>query len=330
MLTASEIRHSASMTLSAVDLPFLERVARGKVREIFRTGDTLLLVVTDRLSAFDRILGTVPYKGQVLNQLSAFWFAATADITPNHLLDIPDPNVSIVRALDPLPVEVVVRGYITGVTATALWYRYAQGERTIYGIDFPDGLRKNDALSAPILTPTTKSRDPSGRGHDERITEREIVTSGLVPAALWEQVHDTAIAIFLRGQAIAHDAGLVLVDTKYEFGVDEDGALYLIDEVHTPDSSRFWLSDTYEQRIAQGQEPDNFDKEFIRLYYAAQGYRGEGEPFPLPLDLAVEASARYQRIYEMLTAREFAPAELPADARIARNLETWLHKERHG
>jgi len=187
-------------------------------------------------------------------------------------------------------------------------------------------LRKNDALPAPILTPTTKSH----HGHDERITEREIVESGLVPAALWDKVHNTAIAVFLRGQAIARAAGLVLVDTKYEFGVDEDGALYLIDEVHTPDSSRFWLGDTYEQRIAQGQEPDNFDKEFIRLYYAAQGYRGEGEPFPLPLELAVEASARYQRIYEMLTGQEFIPAQLPADARIARNLEAWLQRESHG
>lgn len=325
MLSTSEIRQSAGMALTAIDLPFLERVARGKVREIFRAGDKMVLVVTDRLSAFDRILGTVPYKGQVLNQLSAFWFATTADITPNHLLATPDPNVSIVRPLTPLPVEVVVRGYITGVTSTALWYRYALGERTIYGIDFPDGLRKNDVLPAPILTPTTKSHN----GHDERITEQEIVDSGLVPAALWEQVHDVAIAVFRRGQAIAQKAGLVLVDTKYEFGTDADGALYLIDEVHTPDSSRFWVGDTYEERIAQGQEPENFDKEFVRLYYAAQGYRGDGEPFPLPLDLAIEASVRYQRIYELLTGEEFVPGELPAGPRIARRLEDWLQGERH-
>ncbi len=327
MFTDAEIRRSAPLALTTVDLPFLAHVAHGKVREIFRADDRLILVTTDRLSAFDRILGPVPYKGQVLNQLAAFWFDATADIAPNHFLEMPDPNVSVVRMCSPLPVEVVVRGYITGVTSTALWHRYAQGERTIYGIDFPDGLRKNDPLREPIITPTTKAHDG---GHDERITEAEIIESGLVAPALWQEVHDTAIALFQRGQAIARAAGLVLVDTKYEFGTDDTGALRLIDEVHTPDSSRFWLGETYAQRIADGLEPENFDKEFVRLHYAAQGYRGEGEPFPLPLDLAVEASARYQRIYEMLTGRTFAPGELPAQPRIARNLHAWLEDTQHG
>ncbi len=327
MLTDAEIRHIAAMRLDAIDLPFLDRVASGKVREIFRVDDFLILVVTDRLSAFDRILGLVPYKGQVLNQLSAFWFDAVSDITPHHLLESPDPNVSVVRLLRPLPVEVVVRGYITGVTSTALWHRYAQGERKIYGIDFPDGLHKNELLPEPIITPTTKARDG---GHDERITEKEIVERGFVSENLWRQVHETAIALFQRGQSIAHDAGLILVDTKYEFGTDQNGALYLIDEIHTPDSSRFWLSGSYAERIANGQEPENFDKEFVRLHYAAQGYRGEGEPFPLPVDLAVETSARYQAIYEMLTGRGFVPGELPADARIARNLQAWLQRVRYG
>ena len=327
MLTDAEIRQNAAMRLDAIDLPFLDRVASGKVREIFRVDDFLILVVTDRLSAFDRILGLVPYKGQVLNQLSAFWFDAVSDITPHHLLESPDPNVSVVRLLRPLPVEVVVRGYITGVTSTALWHRYAQGERTIYGIDFPDGLHKNELLPEPIITPTTKARDG---GHDERITENEIVERGLVSEELWRQVHETAIALFRRGQAIARDAGLILVDTKYEFGTDENGVLYLIDEIHTPDSSRFWLSGSYAERIAGGQEPENFDKEFVRLHYAARGYRGEGEPFPLPVDLAVETSARYQAIYEMLTGRDFVPGELPADARIARNLQAWLQRVRYG
>ena len=327
MLSNTEIRRSAQTALTAIDLPFLHRVASGKVREIFRAGDRLILVTTDRLSAFDRILGPVPYKGQVLNQLSAFWFGATVDIVPNHFLEMPDPNVSVVRRCSPLPVEVVVRGYITGVTSTALWHRYAQGERTIYGIDFPEGLHKNDPLPAPIITPTTKARHG---GHDERITEQEIIERGLVAPDLWHSVHETAIALFQRGQAIARAAGLVLVDTKYEFGTDENGALHLIDEVHTPDSSRFWLAETFESRIANGQEPENFDKEFVRLHYAAQGYRGEGDPFPLSLDLAVEASVRYQRIYEMLTGREFIPGELPADQRITRNLRLWLDASRHG
>lgn len=327
MLTNAEINRSAAIPLDAIDLPFLDRVASGKVREIFRVDDRLILVVTDRLSAFDRILGLVPYKGQVLNQLSAFWFDAVADIAAHHFLESPDPNVSVVRALRPLPVEVVVRGYITGVTSTALWHRYAQGERTIYGIDFPDGLHKNDPLPAPIITPTTKARHG---GHDERITEQEIVARGLVSADLWRGVRETAIAVFLRGQSVASRAGLILADTKYEFGTDENGALYLIDEIHTPDSSRFWRADSFAERIANGQEPENFDKEFVRLHYAAQGYRGEGEPFPLPVDLAVETSARYQRIYEMLTGRDFVPGELPADARIARNLQAWLQKVRYG
>jgi DNA-binding transcriptional MerR regulator len=183
-----------------VDLPFLGPKSQGKVRDIYDRGDHLILVTTDRLSAFDRILGLVPYKGQTLNQLSAFWFEQTADILPNHLLELPDPNVAVVRTCTPLPVEVVVRGYISGVTSTALWYRYSQSERNIYGIDFPDGLHKNDLLPTPVITPTTKARDG---GHDERITSAEVVSSGLVEAKLWDEVKEAAVAIFLRGQEVA-------------------------------------------------------------------------------------------------------------------------------
>jgi phosphoribosylaminoimidazole-succinocarboxamide synthase len=256
----------------------------------------------------------------VLTQLSAFWFARTADIIPNHLVCLPDPNVTVARACSPFAVEVVVRGYITGVTSTALWYRYSQGERKIYGIDFPEGLHKNDPLTEPVITPTTKAR---AGGHDERITSAEVVAQGLVSAAHWEQICAAAVAVFRRGQEISRAGGLILVDTKYEFGLSADGEVTLIDEIHTPDSSRFWLADTYEQRLAGGQEPDNFDKEFVRLYYTARGYRGEGEPFPLPPDLAVQAGARYVSTYEMLTGTTFAPAELPAGPRIANNLQSW-------
>jgi phosphoribosylaminoimidazole-succinocarboxamide synthase len=284
-------------------------------------GERLILVTTDRLSAFDRILGLVPYKGQVLTQLSAFWFERTADIVPNHLMCLPDPNVTVARTCSPLAVEVVVRGFITGVTSTALWYRYSQGERIIYGIDFPNGLHKNDPLPEPIITPTTKARDG---GHDERITSAEVVAQGLVDGEQWEQICAAAVAVFRRGQAIAQAGGLILVDTKYEFGLSPQGEVTLIDEVHTPDSSRFWLADTYQQRVAAGQEPDNFDKEFIRLYYAARGYRGEGEPFPLPPDLAVQAAARYIRTYELLTGQPFTPADQPAGPRIERNLRAWI------
>jgi phosphoribosylaminoimidazole-succinocarboxamide synthase len=320
MLDQSSLAALLPHALDGVDLPFLGPKSQGKVRDIYQHGDELVLVTTDRLSAFDRILGLVPYKGQVLNQLAAFWFGATADIVPNHLLEIPDPNVTVARRCTPLPVEVVVRGYITGVTSTALWYRYSQGERTIYGIDFPDGLQKNDQLPTPIITPTTKAREG---GHDERITGAEIMASGLVEASLWQQTEEAAIAIFQRGQSLAAQGGLILVDTKYEFGVDDRGKLTLIDEVHTPDSSRFWRADSYAARHAVGEEPENFDKEFIRLYYAARGYRGEGEPFAIPAELSLQAAARYITTYEMLTGQTFAPGAYPAAPRIAQTMQEW-------
>ncbi len=320
MLSRDELQAALPLALDRVDLPGFAAKTSGKVREIFPQNGRLILVTTDRISAFDYVLGLVPYKGQVLNQLAAFWFNATQDIVPNHLIEIPDPNVAVVHACRPLPVEVVVRGYITGVTQTALWYRYSQGERHIYGIDFPDGLQKNDKLPTPIITPTTKARDG---GHDERITSEQIVAQGLVEADVWARVSEAAIAVFRRGQEIAERAGLVLVDTKYEFGLDENGTVTLIDEVHTPDSSRFWLADSYPARHTEGIEPENFDKEFIRLYYAEKGYRGDGAPFPLPPDLAVQAAERYIRTYEMLTGTAFVPGELPAGPRIARAVAAW-------
>ncbi|MEJ5247933.1 MAG: phosphoribosylaminoimidazolesuccinocarboxamide synthase [Caldilinea sp.] len=326
MLTETQVKAVLPLALEGVDLPFLGERTRGKVRDIYhfqdeRCGERLILVTTDRLSAFDRILGLIPYKGQVLTQLSAWWFAQTQDIIANHLIALPDPNVTVARVCEPLPVEVVVRGYITGVTSTALWYQYSLGARTIYGIDFPDGLRKNDPLPEPIITPTTKARDG---GHDERITSGEVVEKGLVAADVWEQVSRAALALFKRGQELARRGGLILVDTKYEFGLAADGSVMLIDEIHTPDSSRFWIADTYAERIAAGQEPDNFDKEFIRLHYAAHGYRGEGEPFPLPAELALQAALRYIRTYELLTGAPFEPAAYPAGPRIEANLRRWL------
>lgn len=323
MLTEEQLHAALALTLTTTDLPFLGPKRRGKVRDIYEQAGQLILVTTDRLSAFDRILGSVPYKGQVLNQLAAFWFEQTQDIMPNHLIAVPDPNVTVARRCQPLPVEVVVRGYITGVTSTALWYRYSQGERTIYGIDFPNGLHKNDPLPTPIITPTTKA---SNGGHDERITSAEVVRMGLVPAQQWEGICAAAIALFQRGQAIAQRAGLILVDTKYEFGVTDGSQVTLIDEVHTPDSSRFWLTDSYADRHARGEEPENFDKEFIRLYYAAHGYRGEGEPFPMPDELRVEAAQRYIRTYEMVTGAVFVPGALPAESRMAANVQRWRNQ----
>ena len=321
MLDEQTIAQALDQALGGVDLPFLGERTRGKVRDIYRHGDQLLLITTDRLSAFDRILGLVPFKGQVLNQLAAFWFEETRDIIGNHLIATPDPNVTVAKACEPLPVEVIVRGYISGVTKTALWYQYSQGKRTIYGMDFPDGLFKNDPLPTPIITPTTKATDG---GHDERIPSAQVVEMGLVEPERWAQICEAALAGFARGQEIARRAGLILVDTKYEFGVTPEGETVLIDEVHTPDSSRFWIAETYESRRAAGQEPENFDKEFIRLYYAAHGYRGDGEPFPLPAELAVQAAQRYIGAYERLTGREFQPGERPASERIERNLRAWM------
>jgi len=317
-MNEDQLRRVLPQAFDGIDLPFLGPKSSGKVREIYDQGDRLILVTTDRLSAFDRILGLVPYKGQVLNQLSAFWFERTRDIVGNHFLSAPDPNVTVGRKCRPLPVEVVVRGFISGVTSTALWYRYSQGERTIYGIDFADGLSKNDPLPEPIITPTTKARDG---GHDERITSAEVVAQGLVDLETWAQVQAAAVALFRRGQEIARQGGLILVDTKYEFGLSEDGEVLLIDEVHTPDSSRYWIADSYESRHAAGDEPENFDKEFIRLYYAAHGYRGEGDPFPLPAELAIQAATRYIRTYEMITGKAFEAGEYPVDERVSRNLK---------
>lgn len=314
-------------TFDGIDLDFLGEKRSGKVRDIFECGDRLILVATDRLSAFDHILGLVPFKGQVLNQLSAFWFEQTQDIVGNHFVESPDPNVTLGRVCRPLPVEVVVRGYISGVTKTSLWYRYSLGEREIYGLDFPNGMAKNDPLPHPVITPTTKAQNG---GHDERITGAEIIESGLVEESLWESVCEASLALFRRGQEIAAEGGLLLVDTKYEFGLTEDGELLLIDEVHTPDSSRFWTAASYEEvKAVRSQsreertdckEPENFDKEFVRLAYAAQGYRGDGPPSPLPDKLALDAAARYIRSYEMLTGQTFTPGELPVASRVASNL----------
>jgi len=308
--------------LEGVEIEWPLEHGRGKVRDMFSLpDDRWLLVTTDRLSAFDRILTLIPFKGQVLNQLSAFWFDLTTDIIPNHLLEVPDPNVSLVRECEALPVEVVVRGYITGVTKTALWYRYSLGERQIYGYDFPEGMEKNEKLPSPIITPTTKGR--AGE-HDERITCAEVVERGLLDEATWDRVQAAALEIFQRGQEIAERGGLILVDTKYEFGRAPDGTLMVIDEVHTPDSSRFWIAESYEARRREGMEPESFDKEFLRLWYAERGYRGDGAPPAATEDLIVQVSQRYVALYEKLTGQPLEPGAYPAEGRIREVLKQFI------
>ncbi len=291
----------------------------GKVRDWYKLPDgNRLIVTTDRLSAFDRILARVPYKGQVLNQLSSWWFGQIENIIPNHLVSIPDQNAAIVSIAEPFRVEVIVRGYISGVTSTSLWYRYSLGEREIYGYRFPEGLKKNQELPQPIITPTTKG---GVNEHDERLTCLEVVEKGLLDSRTWEQVQSAALSVFRRGQELARKAGLVLVDTKYEFGRSSDNRVILIDEVHTPDSSRFWKADTYDEQFISGLEPENFDKEFVRIAYAEKGYRGEGEIPMMQEDLWVSASQRYITIYEMLTGKTFEPGDYPVEPRLVKNLE---------
>ena len=318
MYSKNKIIDLLSCAFRETDLP-LPNKASGKVRDWYDLPEgKRLLVTTDRLSAFDRILAAVPYKGQVLNQLSAWWFEQTQDILPNHIISLPDPNAAVVNIAQPFPVEVIVRGYITGVTSTALWYRYSVGERDIYGYKFPEGLRKNDALPEAIITPTTKG---GATGHDERLTCAEVVEKGFLDQQTWDRVQSAALAIFKRGQDVARKAGMILVDTKYEFGRSTDGRVILIDEVHTPDSSRFWKVDTYEARFAAGEDPENFDKEFVRLAYAEKGYRGDGEAPSMPDELWVSASERYITIYELLTGKTFEAAEYPVEQRLINSLK---------
>ena len=303
--------------LTDIELPLPNRRS-GKVRISWDLPEgRKLFVTTDRLSAFDRLVAPVPLKGQVLNQLSWWWFGRTRDIVANHALALPDPNALVATAATPLQVEVIVRGYITGVTSTSLWRRYENGERTIYGYALPDGLRKNERLPRPLVTPTTKAGDG---GHDEPLSCADVVSRGLVPSGLWEQVQDAALRLFARGEQVAWDAGLILADTKYEFGLDADGNLLLIDEVHTPDSSRFWEGHTFVDRHMSGQEPVSMDKEIIRRALVEAGWSGEGEIPVLAPDVWEETSRRYVVAYETLTGEVFVPGDQPVAERLASNL----------
>jgi phosphoribosylaminoimidazole-succinocarboxamide synthase len=293
------IRREIPDCLTETDLPLPEK-QRGKVRDQYRRGDTLVLVTTDRQSAFDRVLATVPFKGQVLNLTSAWWFEKTASIIPNHVLSIPHPNVTAARFCKPFPIEFVVRGYITGSTETSLWTRYSAGERTYCGITFPEGLKRHQELETPALTPTTKEE------HDRPISPEEILAEGWMTEDDWNYCSGKALELFSAGQAIARDHGLILVDTKYEMGRDGDGTIRLIDEIHTPDSSRYWIADTYDERMASGESPENIDKEFLRRWFVehCDPYRDEVLP-AAPEELIEELAFRYITLYETITGAAF-------------------------
>lgn len=321
MLTHEDIVKAIPYALTSVDVPGLGEKQTGKVRDIYTTpNNERILITTDRVSAFDQVLGAIPYKGQVLNQLSQWWFEQMNDVVDNHMIAVPDPNVMIGREAEPLPIEVIVRGYITGITSTSLWTLYANGDRKPYGITLPDDLQKNDPLPEPMITPTTKA---TGGAHDERLTRDEILEQKLVDADLYAAVEHVAITIFKRGQEIARKAGLILVDTKYEFGLI-NGHLVLIDEIHTPDSSRYWIVGTGEN----GEEPENFDKEFLRKWFVDQGYRGDGVAPIMPDDFVAEVAERYIAAYERLTGHTFVPGEQPAADRICRSLATFTNLKR--
>jgi phosphoribosylaminoimidazole-succinocarboxamide synthase len=298
---ADRIRAAIGNCLVETDL-FPRGKTRGKVRDRYDLGDRLALVTTDRQSAFDRVLAAIPFKGQVLNLTSAWWFEQTRDIIPNHVLTIPDPNVTIARKCDVFPIEFVVRGYITGSTSTSLWTVYKNGAREYCGNVLPEGLRKNQRLAENLLTPTTKDDV-----HDRPIAPDEIVAERWMTAADWGACREAALALFAFGQRKAADHGLILVDTKYEMGRAADGRIVLIDEIHTPDSSRYWLAASYEQRMAAGLEPENVDKEFLRLWFAdhCDPYNDAELP-PAPDDLVVELSRRYVFLYEKITGERFA------------------------
>ncbi len=305
-----------SNVLKTIDLKGFGKKYSGKVRDFYIIGNKRILITTDRISAFDVILGYIPYKGAVLNLLSKFWFEKTRDIIDNHMNSVPDPNVMIVKNCQLIPIEMVVRGYITGVTNTSIWGSYEKGERVIYGIKFPEGLRKNQKLPSPVITPTTKEE----LGHDERLTEKEILHRRIVSPKLWKQMKKTTLELFERGTKICAKAGIILVDTKYEFGL-LNGKLMLIDEIHTPDSSRFWMKKTYKERFKKGLEPENFDKEFLRIWYAKRGYKGDGKPPKLTPEIIAQVSKRYIDIYEKITGKKFKAYPYPIDKRIKENLK---------
>lgn len=293
-------------TLQKTFLPELGIPRRGKVRDIYWSDDRLTLVTSDRVSIFDQVLSQpVRDKGRILNAISRFWFEQTADIIPNHLLAQPDPNVMVVRRCKPIPLEIIVRGYLVG----SLWRDYAKGVRVKCGVTLPDGLQENDPLPTPILTPTTKSHE----GHDEDITKDEILKQGIISEALWNKIETTAFALFQRGTEILKQRGMILLDTKYEFGIDTDGDLRLIDEIHTPDSSRFWYVTDREKKLVRYP-----DKEMLREWSRKHGVSPK-ETFPE--EILTQASQNYREIYQSITNQPFLEEDFPPSARLLKHLK---------
>jgi phosphoribosylaminoimidazole-succinocarboxamide synthase len=306
-------------TLDAVpaDFDVLGQRYSGKVRENFSKGGVRTIVVTDRISAFDRVLGTIPFKGQVLNRLAEYWFRATAEVFPNHLREVCDPQAMRVVECQPIPVEVVVRGYLTGVSSTSIWRAYERGERVFCGHPLPDGLRKHERLPTSIVTPSTKA--PKG-AHDVSVSKAQLVEQGIIDAELLDRIEQQALELFAFGQRMAAARGMILVDTKYELGRTPGGDIVLIDEIHTPDSSRYWYVEGYEQAMARGEDPRSLDKEYVRRWLVAQGFSGDGEPPVLTDEVRMEAARRYVEAFERITGEAFEPDPRPPVERLRERL----------
>jgi phosphoribosylaminoimidazole-succinocarboxamide synthase len=313
----SLLRAQLGKTLDATDFPSLGEKYEGKVRDCYTKDGRRTLVVSDRLSAFDVVLGTIPFKGQVLNQMAAHWFELTRDLVPNHVISVPDPTVMIATECELLPVEFVMRAYITGVTSTSIWTHYKNGARTFCGHELPDGMKKNQKLPKALLTPSTKAAKGD---HDKSVSRAEILETGALPAADFDAAAEMCARLFAFGQQEAAKRGLILVDTKYEIGRKPDGALCFIDEIHTPDSSRYWYAEDYQSRFDAGDEPRGLDKEYVRRTLAEQGYKGDGPPPKLTDDVRVEAARRYIQVCALVTGKPFAPDVEEPIARIKRNL----------
>jgi phosphoribosylaminoimidazole-succinocarboxamide synthase len=317
MISDDLLRAQLSRTVDKTDFPTLGKKYEGKVRDNYTKDGERLIIVSDRLSAFDVVLCTIPFKGQVLNQLAAHWFAETKSMAPNHVIDVPDPVVTRAVECQPLPVEMVVRGYLTGVTKTSIWRNYEAGQRSFGGVTLPDGMRKNERLPRPLITPTTKAEKG---GHDENVTREELDERGLVDRLTFDEQAEMCVELFAFGQKRAAERGLILVDTKYELGRRPDGRIVFIDEIHTPDSSRYWYADDYATRLQKGEEPRSLDKEYVRRWYVDRGYNGAGTPPPIPDDVRVEAARRYIAAYEQVTGRAFVPDSDEPMSRIRKNL----------
>ncbi len=331
MIPDAQLRAQLPHTLRQIDLPALGELYRGKVRDNYSRGDRIVMITTDRVSAFDHVLGTIPFKGEVLSRLTAFWFEKVKDVAPTHLLDVPDPSVMVVKKAKALPIEIVIRGYITG----SLWRDYLAGKAGAYRIEWPKGLRKDERFSQPVITPSTKAE--YGK-HDEPISEQEILAKKIVPPEVWREAAAIARRLFARGQEWAQKRGLILVDTKYEMGIvaEEDGSagrrgeaaaepsggkLVVIDEIHTPDSSRYWVAQGYEERFARGDDQEMLDKENIRQWLIQEhGFSGHGTPPPLTDDVRVMLARKYIELYERLTGMTFTSAVGSVEDRIKGNL----------